>query len=407
MKYLRSILVFIFFVVSGFAKAQSCSEDSLIIFSIKAIDTDANIQNEFAKHFTYYNPDCTDNGILLVHLPGTSSSPMNYQLFPSLAANNGFHVLSLKYINSTSGQSACALSSDIDCHLKFRQEIIEGVDYSPEISVDSVNSIYNRLIRLLQYMDTNFPAQNWGQFFTGDSIHWSKVMISGHSQGGGHAAIIGINKPLKRVLMFASPNDYSNTYSQYAPWTSMPHLTEDSVYYSLNNLNDDFANFDWQYHCALNLGEAPFGDSTLVDGVNCPYNYAHNLYTNIDSSASIVNHSLMIYDNLVPLDGQNKPVFQETWEYMLGITCQPLDLDQTKTPTDLLIYPNPTPGKIHIKTQLPISEIAFFDLLGKNVSEQVIQRSAAEFDLSNLAPGTYILVISNQDVLKTLQIAVE
>ena len=59
--------------------------------------------------------------------------------------------------------------------------------------------------------------QNWGQFLSGGSIQWDHIIISGHSQGGGHAAVIGISNPVRRVLMFASPNDHIDTLHINAP----------------------------------------------------------------------------------------------------------------------------------------------------------------------------------------------
>jgi hypothetical protein len=52
-----------------------------------------------------------------------------------MAANNGFHCINLAYRNTVSGQAACALSLDSNCHINYRKEIIEGIDYSPEVNV--------------------------------------------------------------------------------------------------------------------------------------------------------------------------------------------------------------------------------------------------------------------------------
>lgn len=393
MKKLTSLLFF-FLIINGL-QAQSCDTNALIIEEVRASDTDANIPWELARHHAFYNPDCTEKGILLIHLVGTFGDPYQTIYFPSLAANHGIHVLSLKYPNDLSAQTACSSSNDPDCHLKFRQEIIEGVDYSPEISVDSVNSISNRLIRLLQYMDVNFTSQNWGQFFTGDSLHWNNVMISGHSQGGGHAAVMAMDRPLKRVLMFASPNDYSNTFSQTAPWTSAAHLTSDSAYYSFNNINDGIAQYDWQYTAAVNLGESFFGDTVNVENNQCPYGFSHNLYTDRDSSGLSVNHGMVVNDANVPLDANGTPEFQNVWLYMLGLDCLPLSVEEQK---DFMIsvYPNPAKEVLRVESDVPIQVIKAFQLSGK-LSLELNGSEIGEFiSLENFENGVYLFEFTSQ-----------
>lgn len=180
--------IFSLIYLNGFN--QSCIESSLVIQQIRAKDTDSNIDWEINKHYTYYNPTCVQRNILVVHLVGSYDNPSNNIMFPSYAANNGFHVVSLKYPNSTAAQTACNNSTDIDCYEKFRREIIEGGDFHPDITVDVPNAINNRLIKLLMYLDTNNPNENWGNYYSGSTINWNKIIVLGHSQGVGPAAYI-------------------------------------------------------------------------------------------------------------------------------------------------------------------------------------------------------------------------
>lgn len=361
---------------------------------MRASDTDSNIPWEFYRHYTFFNPDCPPRNKLLVHLVGTYGNPSSSLIFPGLAANNGFHVVSLKYNNDTSAQAVCGNSTDVNCHYNFRKEIIEGIDYSPDVAVDSVNSIYNRLIRLLQYMDTNYPGQGWGSFYSGNTINWSNILLSGHSQGGGHIAVISIDNSVERVLMFASPNDYSHAYSQLPDWTSLPSATPYSAYYSFNNINDQVAEYNWQYTSALNLGEGNFGDSINVDNKSCPYMFSHNLYTSIDSSGFTTNHGMVVSDNNIIMDSTGKPIFEDVWRYMLGIECLPLSTSEIVS-NDLQpkVFPNPANDYVQVKTSALATPLSyrFITITGQDVTAKVHEMSGVAFDISGLSPGTYFV----------------
>ncbi len=322
-KALKKIYILFLLLIIGCSPsniiAQTCNSKSLINLKIRASDTDPKIAWELYRHFSFYNPSCQSQNTLVVHLVGSFDKPASTTLFPKLAANNGFHVINLKYPNSIAAKNVCAQSSDKNCYLKFRKEIIEGLDYSDKISVDLSNSINNRLLKLLQYLAQNYPEQNWQSYFDENNIDWNKIIISGHSQGGGHAAVIAINNKVKRVLMFASPNDYSNYYQAPAAWTNMPHLSPNSVYFAFNNLNDKVIDPKQQFEIWQNLGLSNFGKAISVDNNMTPFANSHQLYTSYQTTGIGGNHSAMILDSKTPLDSTNEALFVPVWKYMLGI----------------------------------------------------------------------------------------
>jgi len=195
----------------------------MVTRSIKAITTDSSIEWELRNHQVYINPECSSNNKLLIHLVGTFDNPTSTTYLPMLATSNGYKVINLNYPNDISATTVCRTSSDIDCHWKFRQEIVFGTDESADVSVNGSNSIINRLEKLLIHLNDLYPLENWSNFLTeSDEINWNEISISGHSQGGGHAAFIGKNFDVDRVLMFASPNEYSSFFSAPVSWISMP-----------------------------------------------------------------------------------------------------------------------------------------------------------------------------------------
>jgi len=302
------------------------NQDSLTHYSILPNDTDpliAAIGSDY--HQIFYNPTSTPQNTLLVHLVGSGDTTGSTLLFPTLAANSGLHCINLDYRNGVSGQAACADVPNPDCHLNWRKEIIEGFNYSPDIIVSQSSSINNRLLKLLQYLNSNTPNQNWGQYFSGNSILWNKIIVSGHSQGGGHAAVIGITQPVKRVLMFGSPNDYIDTLNLNAPWSSLPHVVSDSNYYSFNALYDEIVNYWKQYNHSQSLGQSTYGDTVLVDNSLYPFNNTRQLYTIQEAPGGFpieLTHDIMIRDYETPINGLGEAEFACVWTYMLGLNCQ-------------------------------------------------------------------------------------
>jgi len=392
MKIYKLLLLFLFLSPPTLTYAQTCNPDSLQITQTRAKDTDPNISWELNKHYSFYNPTCVSNNTLLLHLVGSFDNPKNSLLFPSAAANNGFHVVSLKYENGTTAQTTCNNSTDTNCYLNFRKEILEGIDYSPDITVDFAHSVENRLVKLLQYLQAQNPNQGWGAYLNGSTILWNKMMVSGHSQGGGHAGVIALTHPVKRVIMFASPNDYSSFFNAPATWTNATKAVSDSVFYGLNNLNDDVVDFWKQYAAWGNLGMPAFGDTVNVDLVSSPYNNSRQLYTDYNISGIGGNHSAMIRDDKTPKDANGKSIYEPTWLYLLGVTqnISVTDLAVFRKPL-FEIYPNPSSGKIYIRhSETAKTTVKIYSPSGALKAEF---KNTLEIDLSDGKSGMYFIEI--------------
>ena len=310
----------IFFTLS--ACQVMAQQDSLKVYTIRAVDTDSRIDFNSDKHLAWFNTAAASRNTLLVFLCGTKGSPSNVTLFPALAANNGFHAVSLQYPNDLSATAACGNSADTNCHETFRREIIEGRDLSTRIEVNKPNSIANRLYRLLQYLDSLYPLQNWNQFFSTGGLNTEMMVFAGHSQGGGHAALIARGTRVKRVIMFAAPNDWLNNYQQPAIWTTKPHLTPDSAYFGFANRYDDIVPFDQQLIQWNALGLAAFGDTVCVNNSVPPYMGSHQLYTKERNNALLCGeHCNVITDKETPKTN-GIPDYEPVWRYLLGLPWQ-------------------------------------------------------------------------------------
>jgi hypothetical protein len=264
-----------------------------------------------------------DRHELLLFIPGTlppglkEPEPGKVRVYAShgfclMAASLGYHVISLSYPNSISA-SSCNKEPDPEAFEKFRLSIIQG-GTAPHISVSRTNSIENRLIELLATLAKRFPQEDWGAYRNEDgSPKWEKIALAGQSQGGGHAALIGIHHKVPRVICFGAPKDYSVALQKPAAWYLKPAATSKSAYFAFNHEQDRQGCTPTQQIANLReLKLDQFGPPTSVDSTPLPYGGSHILMTNypgtkVDSQTA---HGTM-------LSTKNKERFGEVWKYML------------------------------------------------------------------------------------------
>ena len=80
-------------------------------------------------------------------------------------------------------------------------------------------SIEGRLVSLLQYLNREHPNAGWSAYLTQDGRpQWSRILVSGLSQGAGMAAYIAKTVPVYRVVLFSSPWDNLGRQHRPAPW---------------------------------------------------------------------------------------------------------------------------------------------------------------------------------------------
>ena len=288
-------------------------------YEITPSQTNTAISSYNYVHEVMLDTRTTLKNKLFVFLPGTSGFPSVYQLIVKKAAALGFHAIGLTYPNGSEIYTISGSSSDLNDFGKCRQEIFEGTDQVSGLSIDANNSIQGRLLKLLQFLNQQHPTQNWNQFYAGNQINWSKIVIAGHSQGGGHAFYISKIKAVDRAVCFASI-DWNSNLNQSAAWINMMGATPVNKLYSFNGLRDQifaYANVQTQ------LSELGLqGPAVSIDSNNPPYNNSHTLTTNATPALfePLTNHhNLTCLDAYVPKDASGNPLpsFTNAWEYLL------------------------------------------------------------------------------------------
>lgn len=390
----RLLLSFLAISLTQLSIAQTCDTTQLQFYEVRASDTDPNIDWELAKHHAYFNPDCVPQNKLLIWIPGTWGNPTGYQRFCQFAANHGFHVISLKYINNVYASQFCGSSSDPACFQNFRHEHVFGTDLDPNIDIDSTDCLINRSVKLLQYLEQNFPADNWGQYLNGNDLNWQLTVPAGHSQGSGHAAYMGYSFPVHRVLMFGGLNEYHAHFNAPANWLNNSKATPDSCFYGFANANDEIAAFAAQLWCWNTIGMGAYGDSIAVDGEDCPFEGHRNLYIDeLYSGAISINHGSMVSDNYVPNDSNGAPQWADAWQYMLGVCDEATGIGEAPF-NDIEYYPNPATDWVSIQLDNPRFEVELFTVDGKMVLHESTASLQMNIDVTPLESGVYLLIIA-------------
>ena len=279
----------------------------LIHYVISGDEADPRLSSGVAPNYVYLDTRVAPQSRLLVHLPGSFGNPSNAQKFLEVAAGTGVHVIGLKYNNSPTVGLLCRNEAP-SCYETMRLDII----YGNGMRVDEAHSIINRLSSLLRLLDERAPEEGWGQFLDGDAPRWSSIALSGHSQGGGHAALIARDHVVDRVILFNSPSDAVNGLP--APWLSEPHITPDTSYFAFVH-SDDNGVYRTQLYDLMGFGE--LGSPVHVDTTPPPYNRVHILYTEQPMDNA---HAAVITDSAQPLDETGEPAFASVWRYLVGET---------------------------------------------------------------------------------------
>lgn len=388
MKQLYTSLIFCLFI-AGFGYGQT-------LHSFQPSDTDPAITSPNSKH-TAYPPNAAAQQKLVVFFPGTYGWPALYSKFQEHASNQGFHVLGLSYPNSRTVNGMCSALPDTSCHLNARMEILDGTDRHTEIDISPANCIYNRLSKALAYLSDQFPDENWDQFFVDGEVQWNSIITSGHSQGAGHAALLGKLHQVDRVIQFAGM-DWIAALNRNANWVYWNGATSPENFFGFNHLEDELVGFDNQQTSWKNLGMGEIGSEVNVDENDAPFGNSQQLYTTAMASGTgaTKNHGSPVIDKHTPTLGNGDPAYASVWSYLLGVS--PTAISEVSIPKEpLTIFPNPvTDFQFYIKNLKQKISYKIIDTNGATISE-----GETEYAISlpnSCKAGIYFLVTQDHPI---------
>lgn len=288
------------------------ADAGLTIRLIAASETDPQIVDVLGLHHVAIGPESLRTDRLFLFYPGSGAAAQEYKSLIERAAVLGYHAIGLAYMNETPVNVLCRGPGE-DCHGAVRREILLGVDQSPLVAIDSHNGAFARLERLLAHLDRIAPDEGWGRFLAGSQVAWARVTVSGHSQGGGHAAYTARLHAVARVVIFSG--------TEPAQWTEATDFAtpSDRMFGFAHRLEPIYSPIvsSWR-----NLGLP--GQPTTVDGTIPPHSLTHQLYTEHencpgDPSSNGYYHNCHCADAWMPFLSDGTPWFQPVWDHLLAV----------------------------------------------------------------------------------------
>lgn len=146
---------------------------------------------------------------LALFLTGTGGKPAYSVPFLRVIAGQGYRVISLAYNDEPAVAQVCPKDPDPACSGDFRRMRVDGDGRSKSVSNPVAEAITTRLTALIRSLDRARPGEGWSGYLSGGQPNWSRIVVSGLSQGAGMAAYIAKAHETARVVLFSSPWDFT------------------------------------------------------------------------------------------------------------------------------------------------------------------------------------------------------
>jgi hypothetical protein len=309
--------------------AATACRSALTTHLVSPTATDPGITNFTADHHAYLATNVPPRNQLFLLIPGTTAIPADYTNITRTAAELGFHAIGITYLNDTPINVICGQATDSILFEQVRLEVIDGTDRTDKIVVSRTDSIENRLIQFLQYLDAHHPAENWVQYLSGTNLLWTNLVVAGHSQGGGHAGLLAKKHEVTRCLMFDA-TDWWRLGQRPANWIYAPGATPAHRYFAFAHVLDPIGSNT--FHVTwIAYGLPQFGAARLFEvETGPPYSWTHQLWTDTEPTRTPTGgdddyHNGPVVDWCLPFaaDGVT-PLYKEAWKFMMaGPTREP------------------------------------------------------------------------------------
>jgi len=336
MKFRLVAAVALFIATRAVAQFNTCGDTNVpggyVTHATTPSLTDSRITGKNSGQFAFLSTNTPLRNQLVVFFPGTGGVPVSFDNFCQNAANLGFHALSLTYDNDVSLQTLCGNEPDPVCFYNARYETLTGENTATNISIGRTNCIEFRLAAFLNWLNTNYPAENWGQFLIAtnstwtNALAWNKFLLCGHSQGGGFAAFAAKFHEVQRVASFVLGDFSQPNGNAPAPWIFLPPVTPADRWFNCTHYYDVETSQTPAWEALGLLAFAPIAD---VGSTSPPYNYSHALTSLRETCTNVAGnidyHGAIANDFQQKRDTNGVPFYATAWTHMLiGPTTPPM-----------------------------------------------------------------------------------
>ena len=207
----------------------------------------------------YAAPGVSRRNLLVVSLPGTGTVCGGIGPFGQTAEKLGFDVICVNYPNAAAQDTIC--SGDPACFGNVSQAKLDatgpcslpngahcGVDPTsgqPFVNSNPADALTERIASMLAYLSHNGYNQNgtnWGIYLRGAVPQWTKIILSGWSQGGSMGTFSAYKNPVARVINLSAPPEATpvNGLMTAATYFTTPRATNLRSFYGLVSTIDPY-----------------------------------------------------------------------------------------------------------------------------------------------------------------------
>lgn len=256
------------------------------------------------------------DGPLLLFLPATRAVPRDYRAFLDTAESAGYHVLGLDYWNiGMSVAQTCGARAG--CYGDVQANRFDGSHPSRFSAIAKSDSILARLTHSLTMLAARDPSGGWDRYLSHGGIRWDRIVVAGHSQGGGESAFIAHRHRVQGALLFASPVATDGTVVARSLLRS--GRTPMARYYGFDASGDVYFRRIQGSWDAMGLGGST-RRSMISDTI--PVGAGRALVTRMPLGSPGESHSRLITDD-GPRNAIGEPLFRPVWLWMLRAVQAP------------------------------------------------------------------------------------
>jgi predicted esterase len=285
---------------------DTTSAPGLVSYRIKPSSIDSAVTRFDGVHVVTFARTIKADAPLLLFLPGTGGRPLTTTAFQTAAARQGYRVIGLEYVDEPAVQQVCPREPDPDCAEKVRRKRIFGENHTSLIDDDARESIVARLTTLIASLDRAHPGEGWAQYLKNGAPDWTRIAVSGHSQGAGMAAYIAQRTLVARVVLFSSPWDSYGPRRTLAPWVMRGNgATPSERWYAAYHKKENTADLIERAYSALRIPRE--------------HVHAFSLELTAAPSTSPNPYHLSVVGNIAtPRKADGSPAYLDEWLAMLG-----------------------------------------------------------------------------------------